>query len=248
MLVKWCNNTQLHYITFSPPSPLSLSHFLLHCLHCSLSLSVSLSQSLSVSLSHTLPCSLSLSLPPLLSLTLSLPPSPPHSPDLSLSASRSPWLSKLLLRKLVCNQFSFLKSKTKSLKPWIRFRILWLNHCCITILCNPLPLPPYYNGSVAWTVKFSYLYSYSLSLPLPFPLSLPLPFPLSLPPPLALLHPHHTHSPHLFPHSLSFIFWPVTCANICSLWDQPYPLPPPPPPPERFCRVWQLKLWQRRQE
>ena len=33
--------------------------------------------------------------------------------------------------------------------PWIRFLFLWLNHCCITILCNPFPLPPYCNGSVA---------------------------------------------------------------------------------------------------
>ncbi len=36
-----------------------------------------------------------------------------------------------------------------TIAPWIRFCFLWLNHCCITIFCNPLPLPPYCNGSVA---------------------------------------------------------------------------------------------------
>ena len=230
MLVKWCNNTQLCYITFSPPHPsLSLSHFLLLCLRCSLSFSVSVS----LSFFHTLPCFLSLSLPPLLSLTLSLPPSLPHSLYLSLSTSRSPWLSKLLLRKLVCNQFSFLKSKTKSLKPWIRFHFLWLNHCWITILCNPLPLPPYCNGSVAWTIKLSYLYSYSLSLPLPFPLSLPLPFPLPPSTSCSLTHPPHPLPPPVPPLSLFYFLTSHLCKYLHS---------------KRFCRVWQLKLWQRRLE
>ena len=36
-----------------------------------------------------------------------------------------------------------------TIAPWIRFCFLWLNHCCITIFCNPLPLPSYCNGSVA---------------------------------------------------------------------------------------------------
>lgn len=40
----------------------------------------------------------------------------------------------------------------------------WLNHYCITILCNHFPLIPYCNGSVAWTIKHSYSYSFTLCL------------------------------------------------------------------------------------
>ena len=36
-----------------------------------------------------------------------------------------------------------------------------LNHYCITILCNHFPLIPYCNGSVAWTIKHSYSYSFT---------------------------------------------------------------------------------------
>ena len=173
-------------------------------------------------LNHQSNLSLSLSLsppPPPASLALShsLLPSLPLPPYLSLSrTSRSLRLSKLLLRKLVHNQFGFLKSKTKSLKPWIWFHILWLNYCCITILCNLLPLPPYCNGSVAWTIKLSYLYSYSLS-------RLPFPFPLSLLPPLVLLHPHSPHPP---PVPLLSHFYFLT-SHLCKYLQSVRPTLPP---------------------
>ena len=72
-----------------------------------------------------------------------------------LSLPLSPSVVKLVqcgisvLKWLVLLLWHGLHGTYDLLHPGFDFVILWLNHCCITIFCNPLPLPPFCYGSVA---------------------------------------------------------------------------------------------------